>query len=113
MKVQVGLVKKEKPMKLRASYNSDTKLSTLIHELGHKLLVQLRQRKEGIDEHMLLDTFLYDVWVNLYGEGFGKKAVEVEKRRKGIYNYEKAWDWALSKKYSERQDILNSIKSLN
>ncbi|HMP67449.1 MAG TPA: hypothetical protein PKA60_01745 [Candidatus Paceibacterota bacterium] len=105
--------KKDKPMKLRASYDSDTKIATLIHELGHKLLVQLKNRIDGIDEHMILNIFLYDIWINLYGEVFANKAVAIEKNRKGIYDYEKAWVWALSKSYNERQKILNQIKNLN
>lgn len=100
-------------MKLRANYDFDTKKATLIHELGHKLLVQFRNRPDHIDEHKILFLFLYDVWVDLYGESFAQRAVEVEKKRKGIYDYEKAWDWALGKQQKERLEFFEGIKKLN
>lgn len=103
--------KKDTPMKLRASYDSDVKLATLIHELGHKLLVQVKEYPEGFDEHRVLFLFLYDVWVKVKDEEFADRMVEVEKKRKGIYDYESAWEFALSKDYSERQRMSKSIIS--
>jgi len=87
---------RDKPMKLRASYPEEVKKATLIHELGHRLNSQLKDRPKDIDEHRLLFLYLYDVWAKLYGESFADRMVEVEKKRKGIYDYESAWNWAMS-----------------
>jgi Zn-dependent peptidase ImmA (M78 family) len=43
---------KDKPMKLRASYSEDAKLATLVHELGHILLIDNDiKAEEGQDIH--------------------------------------------------------------
>jgi hypothetical protein len=89
------------PMKLRASYPSNIKKATLIHELGHRLISGIHKTKE-IDEHRVLFLILYDVWEKLYGKDFADKAVEVEKDRKGLYDYESAWKWVLSLSKEER-----------
>ena len=86
----------DRPMKLRASYPEEVKKATLIHELGHRLNSQLKNRPKDIDEHRVLFLYLYDVWTRLYGRSFADRMVEVEKKRKGIYDYETAWNWALS-----------------
>ncbi len=57
---------------------------------------QLKNRPKDIDEHRVLFLYLYDVWTRLYGRSFADRMVEVEKKRKGIYDYETAWNWALS-----------------
>jgi hypothetical protein len=33
------------PMRLRASYNADTKRSALVHELGHRLIALTSQQR--------------------------------------------------------------------
>ena len=50
------------PMRMWASYLAGTKKATLIHELGHRHIVQLRWRPSALDEHRVLFLFLYDVW---------------------------------------------------
>ena len=104
---------RDKPMKLRASYPSETKKATLIHELGHRLNVKIRNRPSDIDEHRVLFLYLYDVWTRLYGKSFADHEVEVEKRRKGIYDYETAWNWALSMSAQERASKLREIVTNN
>lgn len=84
------------PMKMRASYPADTKKATLIHELGHRHIAQLKRRPADLDEHHVLFLFLYDVWEELYGKRFAEEQVAVEKERKGTYDYESAWEWALA-----------------
>lgn len=101
------------PMRLRASYEDDIKLGTLIHELGHRLLIPLKNRIEELDEHRTLFTFLYDVWLNLYGVEFADKLVHEESKRKGLYDYESAWNWAKIKTKEERLSLLEEVKSLN
>jgi len=50
----------------------------------------------------LLFLILYDVWIELYGERFANEQIEVEKKRRGLYDYESAWNWALSLSKEER-----------
>jgi proline iminopeptidase len=91
------------PMKLRASYPSEIKKATLVHELGHRLIDPIRIPKaKQLDEHRVLFLILYDIWEKLYGREFADHAVAVEKKRKGIYDYESAWQWALSLTKEER-----------
>ena len=103
----------DKPMKLRASYPEEVKKATLIHELGHRLNSQLKDRPKDIDEHRLLFLYLYDVWTKLYGKSFADRMVEVEKKRKGIYDYESAWNWALSLSDENRATKLKEIVKNN
>ena len=93
---------RDTPMKLRASYPEDVKKATLVHELGHRLNSQLQNRPKDIDEHRILFLYLYDVWTELYGRSFADKMVEVEKGRKGLYDYEAAWKWTVSLSEEER-----------
>lgn len=104
---------KERPMKLRASYPTDVKKATLIHELGHRFNGQLTERPKEIDEHRLLFLYLYDVWVKLYGGSFADEMVKVEQKRKGIYDYESAWNWALALSAEERASKFGEIVSKN
>lgn len=92
----------EKPMKLHASYPMEIKKATLLHEIGHRHLSQLRNRPKDIDEHRLLFLWLYDAWVKLYGQAFAHNTVKVESARKGIYDYDTAWKWALAMTPAER-----------
>ncbi len=104
---------KERPMKLRASYPEDVKKATLVHELGHRLNSQLTSRPEEIDEHRVLFLYLYEVWAKLYGKKFADEMVDVEKKRKGLYDYESAWGWALSMSEGERAAKLKEIVRMN
>jgi hypothetical protein len=101
------------PMRLRASYPVATKKATLIHELGHRHLAQLRRRPPGLDEHRVLFLFLYDVWEKLDGKGYADEQVEVEKRRRGVYDYEAAWAWALAQSQEERTKRFSEIMREN
>ena len=104
---------KDKPMKLRASYPEEVKKATLIHELGHRLNVQLEKRPDNIDEHRILFLYLYEVWTKLYGRDFADRMVAVEKKRKGLYDYESAWNWALALTKDERAAKLREIVKSN
>ena len=104
---------KDKPMKLRASYPEEVKKATLIHELGHRLNVQLQKRPDNIDEHRILFLYLYEVWTKLYGQDFADRMVAVEKKRKGLYDYESAWNWALALTKDERAAKLKEIVKTN
>jgi hypothetical protein len=89
------------PMHLRASYPAEVKKATLIHELLHRMLGRVRTTAE-VDEHRKLFLVLYDIWVALEGKEFADRNVVVESRRKGIYDYDTAWKWALAMTPDER-----------
>jgi hypothetical protein len=91
---------RETPMRMRASYSADTKKATLIHELGHRLQEGLFRRDE--EEHGPLFLWIYDVWVDLYGQDFADAQVAVERRRRGPYPA--AWDAALALSRTERAE---------
>ena len=82
----------ERPMRLRASYPYDTKRATLVHELGHRL--QGGEVPPDAPEHPTLFLWVYDVWVDLWGQEFADEQVAVEKRRGE--RYVRAWDSALA-----------------
>ena len=102
-----------KPMMLRASYPKDVKKATLIHELGHRLIEPLHVSIEGIDEHQTLNLFLYDVWVDLYGIDFANAMVSVERERKGLYDYDFAWNWFTTLTKERRRSLWVQILKLN
>ena len=101
---------RDSPMKLRASYPTDIKKATLVHELGHRFLERV-PKTDGLDEHRGLFLVLYDIWVKLYGKEFADKSVEVESKRKGLYDYELAWKWALSLSAEERASKFKALKN--
>jgi hypothetical protein len=79
-------------MRLRASYPTDTKVATLIHELGHRLQGGLFRREE--EEHNYLFLWLYDVWTMLYDADWADAQVAVEKARG--QRYVDAWNESLT-----------------
>ena len=101
------------PMRLRASYNTDTKRSALVHELGHRLLAQLTNRPADLDEHRVLFLVLYEVWVSLWGNEFAVRQVEFENNLRGVYDYESAWRWALSLTSEQRLARFSEIRRSN
>ena len=102
------------PMMLRASNTYDRKKGTLVHELGHRLVnPQLTVLPEGVDEHRLLDLFLYDVWESLWGRQFADERVQGESEQRGLYDYESAWRWALGFSRAERASRFAEIVRAN
>ena len=89
------------PMRLRASYPSEVKKAALIHELLHRHIFGFQNQE--IDAHRMINLILFDIWVEVYGEEFAKEQVEIEKKRKGVYDYKSAWNFALSKTKEQRQ----------
>jgi len=90
-----------RPMQLRASYPSNTKKATLVHELAHRLIGTLAL-PENFEEHPTIFLFVYDVWTTLWGTEFADAEVIVESGRRGLYDYEGAWKAALAMSASER-----------
>jgi hypothetical protein len=86
------------PLRLRASYDRETKLGTLVHELAHRLVGDRAERSARtlgeLESHELIDLFLFDVWADLFGEKFARQQVEVESQRRPIYA--EAWTSALA-----------------
>jgi len=98
---------REKPMQLRASYPIATKKATLMHELGHRLQSDLFRASEN--DHPFLFLWLYDAWVDAYGEDFAREQVQVEKRRGGVYPA--AWDSALALSRARRAERWDSVRA--
>jgi hypothetical protein len=104
------------PLKLRASYDRQTKRGCLIHELCHILIVDnanskiklLRGNNVNLVSHQQIYLILYDIWVDLYGEKFADEQVEVESQRSRFY--QDAWHWALSKTKEERKAKFDNLK---
>lgn len=63
--------------------------------------------------HGSLSVRHYDVWARLYGKSFADRMVEVEKKRKGIYDYETAWNWAPGLSEEERAAKFKEIVKNN
>ena len=90
------------PMRMRASYPPDTKRATLVHELAHRLISDYTHKDE--EEHPVIFLFVYDVWVDLWGQAFADAQVAVEGRRRGHYDYAGAWRDALALGPEERAE---------
>jgi hypothetical protein len=99
----------DRPMQLRASYPADVKKATLIHELLHRMLGRVKVTGE-IDEHRKIFLVLYDIWVSLEGKEFADRNVAVEAKRKGLYDYETAWKWALAMSVEERAAKFKALR---
>jgi hypothetical protein len=97
------------PMRLRASYPVEVKKATLVHELLHRMLGGVRTTEE-IDEHRKIFLVLYDIWVSLYGKEFADRNVVVESGRKGLYDYESAWKWALAMSADDRAAKFKTLR---
>jgi hypothetical protein len=95
-----------RPMLLRASYPSDTKRGTLVHELGHRLAAEVPFKGEP---HELIFLFVYDVWASLWGQQFADEQVTIESQRKGLVDYEGIWKKALTLSAAERARELQRI----
>ena len=82
------------PMRMRADLAPDTKRATLVHELAHRLISPITPRR--FDDHPVIFLFVYDVWVDLWGQEFADEQVQVESSRRGRYDYAGAWRDALA-----------------
>jgi len=95
-----------RPMLLRASYPTETKRGTLVHELAHRLAAEVPFKG---DHHELIFLFVYDVWVDLWGQPFAEDQVRIESLRKGIVDYESVWKKTLAQPAAERARRLREI----
>jgi hypothetical protein len=95
-------------IRLRAAYSPAYKKATLVHEIGHRLAMEVRDTA-GLDDHRLLYLFLYDVWTDLYGPEFADTMVRIERRIPGPGDYDAAWKWALAMSRQERRARLQLL----
>jgi len=92
----------QRPMQLRASYPSNTKKATLVHELAHRLISSGLDLPQDFEEHPTIFLFVYDVWTSIWGKDFADAEIIVESGRRGLYDYEGAWKVALAMTGPER-----------
>lgn len=97
-------------IRVRANSTPPYRNATFVHELGHRLALTL-PRNAGIDDHRLLYLFLYDVWIELYGQAFAERMVSIERRIPGTYDYDAAWTWALAMTREQRQAQLRALRT--
>jgi hypothetical protein len=101
------------PMRFRASYSADNKKGALVHELGHRMNLNLRTRPRDLDEHRLLFLYLYDLYVDLYGKEFADAQVAFGRALKGLYDYDTAWTWTLAMTREERASRFAGVLKAN
>jgi hypothetical protein len=94
-----------RPMLLRASYPAATKRATLVHELGHRLANDVHV---PFDHHEVIFLFVYDVWVELWGQTLADEQVAVESRRTGA-DYAGMWKKVLALSPTERASRLKEV----
>ena len=108
------------PLSLYAKLQFEVKKMTLVHELGHRILLpprrlQFADKKQyptSLENHKVLFLILYDVYEVVYGKEFADSAVKRDSEElQGLYK--EAWDFALSfktkgdrqKKFQEMMQI--------
>jgi hypothetical protein len=102
----------EDPMIFR--YSIRNKAGTLLHELGHRLIMEydlFGKSKNAFhlnDLHQILDLFLFDVIQYAYGKEAALFRVGYEKSFPDI-KYEKYWNDSLTLSFKERSDSLHKI----
>lgn len=87
----------------------------LMHELAHRLLigngiaVSVEPTNWQYYSHRQIYLFLYDVWCDILGQDGANEAVKREKDL-GYPFYNKAWEWAMSMTYEQRQEMIKRHK---
>ena len=96
------------PLQLRASYDPETKLGTLIHELAHRLIIDAAPpAARRLESHAVIYLFLFDVWTDLFGESFAQRQVEIESQRRPLYA--EAWRTAHGMDRTARSARLRAV----
>ncbi|MDE1975249.1 MAG: hypothetical protein KGI49_01925 [Patescibacteria group bacterium] len=105
------------PLSLNSNLGHEVKKMTLVHELGHRVLMPPRRLKykdakeypSSLDNHKVLFLFLYDAYESIYGKDFADSAVKRDSEQlNGLYK--EAWDFALS--FKTKEDRLKKFKEL-
>ncbi len=110
----------KQPMRLSMDWADENTIGcTLIHELAHRLVIgnsiepsednKFIKAHANYYMHRHIDLFLYDVYVDILGI---KVAQDEVNRESGDPTslYTKAWSWALTKNYSQRQQSFKLFK---
>lgn len=87
----------------------------IIHELSHRLIRGNRARlgmppyrpDRQLENHELIDLFLYDVWTDVFGEDFARRRVAAESRLQPFYSH--AWEATLALDRTGRAAKLKSL----
>jgi len=98
------------PLSLRSGMPKDRVKSVLVHELGHRLIYGTTgKREDDLTSHKNLFLFLYDAFVELYGEEFAKDTVAWDSNLAPFYK--EAWEWALNFSPADRQKEFGKLLS--
>lgn len=95
-------------------YNNRCKIGTFLHEISHRLIMEYDLEKVAKkvmkfdDIHEIIDLYLYDVIVDLYGVEAANLRVEYESNFDEI-EYKNSWDKILKFSFKERQELLKKI----
>ena len=95
-------------MRLRASYDDETKKATIVHELLHRISADyMLPFPEPNDDlslaiHKQIYLVLYDLWVQLFGKVAADRQLALESSRSLIYK--NAWEWALGLSKEQRAE---------
>lgn len=109
-------ISRSEPLQLRASYETNVKRGTVIHELAHRICSENRLQLPNQDEplqtglHKQINLVLPTIWETLYGEEFTANMIIWESDPSRPHFYKEAWDWALSYPEQERRNIFSSLK---
>lgn len=97
------------PMRLRASYPEDVKRATLVHELLHRYLGEIKGIPACYPEvHDLMSAILLEVWTELWGREFAFEQAAVESGR--AERYRASWSIALAMSESQRQEEIARLR---
>ena len=94
--------------------NNRCKIGTFLHELSHRFIIEYdlenvaRKVMEFDDIHEVIDLFLYDVIVDLYGKDAADMRVEYESNF-DEEEYRLSWEKTLKLSFEERQELLKRI----
>jgi hypothetical protein len=103
-----GMPNSEYKMKLSGG-SKDKMRSSLIQELGHRFLYQIKD-KENYSTHQILDLMLYDVWNDVYGKELADKYLQRECQFDSPdANYTKDWELAISLGSEGRRKVLDEL----
>jgi hypothetical protein len=99
------------PMNLRTYPNIDSKLSAMTHELAHRVMfkhIKGMGKQNSLVKHKTLFLFLYDTFLELYGEEFLQKTIAFDS---GLNNdFVEAWKFVSGLNKEGRSDLFGKLK---
>lgn len=102
-----------KPLLFRYSYQDEIKATTIVHELGHRLLSGNGFKRDPgpeqhVNAHKLLYLFLFEVYISLFGESKAAAAVEWESNLRP--SHRNCWNWALALSLNQREKRFHNAR---